>query len=60
MATRLEKFNEFCATRSLYFPSAEIYANNFAGFYEYGPIGNRIRINLINFWREEFVEKIIF
>ena len=57
MATRLEKFNEFCATRSLYFPSAEIYANNFAGFYEYGPIGNRIRINLINFWREEFVRK---
>lgn len=57
MATRLEKFNEFCATRSLYFPSAEIYANNFAGFYEFGPIGNRIRINLINFWREEFVRK---
>lgn len=60
MATRLEKFNEFCATRSLYFPSAEIYANNFAGFYEYGPIGNRIRINLINFWREEFVRKNSF
>jgi len=57
MATRLEKFNEFCATRSLYFPSAEIYANSFAGFYEFGPIGNRIRINLINFWREEFVKK---
>ncbi len=57
MATRLEKFNEFCAIRSLYFPSSEIYANNFAGFYEYGPIGNRIRINLINFWREEFVRK---
>ncbi len=57
MATRLEKFNEFCATRSLYFPSAEIYANNFAGFYEFGPMGNRIRINLINFWREEFVRK---
>lgn len=57
MATRLEKFNEFCATRSLYFPSAEIYSNSFAGFYEFGPIGNRIRINLINFWREEFVRK---
>lgn len=57
MVTRLEKFNEFCATRSLYFPSAEIYSNSFAGFYEFGPIGNRIRINLINFWREEFVRK---
>ncbi len=57
MATRLEKFNEFCATRSIYFPSAEIYANNFAGFYDYGPIGNRIRVNIINFWREEFVKR---
>ena len=54
---KLDKFSEFCGTRSLYYPSAEIYANNFAGFYEYGPIGNLIRINLINFWREEFVRK---
>lgn len=57
MSNRLEKFTEFCKTRSLFFPSAEIYPNNFAGFFDYGPIGNKIRINIINFWREEFVKK---
>lgn len=57
MTSRLEKFTEFCSTRSLFFPSAEIYANSLAGFYEYGPIGNLIRINIINFWRKEFVRK---
>jgi glycyl-tRNA synthetase len=55
--TKIDKFQEFCGTRNLYFPSAEIYANTFAGFYEYGPIGNLIRINIINFWRQEFVRK---
>jgi glycyl-tRNA synthetase len=54
---KIDKFNELIATKSLYFPSAEIYSDNFAGFFEYGPIGNRIRLNLINFWRKEFVRK---
>ena len=54
---KIEAFYDFCSSRSLFFPSAEIYANSFAGFYEYGPIGNLIRINIINFWREEFVKK---
>lgn len=54
---RIKRFNEMIATKSLYFPSAEIYSNNFAGFYEYGPLGNKIRLNIINFWRKEFVEK---
>lgn len=54
---RIDRFNEMIQTRSFYFPSAEIYSNNFAGFYEYGPIGNKIRLNIINFWRSEFVKK---
>lgn len=54
---KIDQFYEFCASRSLFFPSAEIYSNSFAGFYEYGPLGNLIRINLINFWRNEFVRK---
>jgi glycyl-tRNA synthetase len=54
---RIDRFNEMISTRAFYFPSAEIYSKNFAGFYEYGPIGNRIRINIINFWRSEFVKK---
>jgi len=54
---RIDRFNEMVSTRGLYFPSAEIYPKSFAGFYEYGPIGNKIRLNLIKFWRNEFVKK---
>lgn len=55
--TRINRFNEMVGTRSLYFPSAEIYSKHFAGFYEFGPIGNRIVLNLVDFWRKEFVRK---
>jgi glycyl-tRNA synthetase len=54
---KIERFNEMISTRAFYFPSAEIYSKNFAGFYEYGPLGNKIRLNLISFWRNEFVKK---
>ncbi|MCD6247464.1 MAG: glycine--tRNA ligase [Candidatus Diapherotrites archaeon] len=43
--------------RQLFFPTAEIYASKPAGFWEFGPIGVRIRNNIINFWRKELVEK---
>jgi len=33
---KLNKFNEMVSSRSFFFPSAEIYPTNFAGFYEYG------------------------
>ena len=33
---KVDKFNEMIATRAFYFPSAEIYSKNFAGFFEYG------------------------
>jgi len=55
--TRIQRFNEMIGTRSLYFPSAEIYPKHFAGFFEYGPLGNKIRLNLIKFWRNEFIKK---
>lgn len=42
--------------RSIFFPSAEIYANAPAGFWEFGPIGEKIRRKVIDFWRKEFVE----
>lgn len=53
---RLNKFNEMISTRAFFFPSAEIYPN-FAGFFEYGPLGTKIKQNIINFWRKEFVKK---
>jgi len=53
---RIERFEEMIQTRGFYFPSAEIYSNSFAGFFEYGPIGNKIRLNIVNFWRRELVQ----
>ncbi len=57
MLQKKEKFQEFISTKAIYFPSAEIYSNNFAGFYEYGPLGQKIKLNIIDFWRKEFVQK---
>lgn len=54
---QFDKFNEMCSVRGLFFPSAEIYSNNFAGFYEYGPIGAMIKNRIVDFWRKEFVKK---
>jgi len=42
--------------RNIFYPTAEIYSNTSAGFYDYGPIGVKIRNNIVEFWRKEFVE----
>lgn len=42
--------------RNIFFPTAEIYSNSPAGFYDYGPIGVKIKNNIINFWRKELVD----
>jgi glycyl-tRNA synthetase len=52
-----KEFESMLLRKSFYFPSAEIYSDSLAGFYEFGPIGNRIRLNIIDFWRKEFVRK---
>ena len=54
---RIERLNELISNKSIYFPSAEIYSKNFSGFFDYGPIGNKIRLNIIDFWRKELVRK---
>jgi len=43
--------------RALFFPSAEIYAEKIAGFFDFGPIGARIRRKIIEVWRKKLVEK---
>ncbi len=46
--------------RSLFYPAAEIYAGSPSGFWEFGPIGEKIRRKIIDLWRKEFVEKECF
>jgi glycyl-tRNA synthetase len=42
--------------RALFFPTAEIYANAPAGFWDFGPIGTRIRRKVVELWRERLVD----
>ncbi|MCD6478693.1 MAG: glycine--tRNA ligase [Candidatus Diapherotrites archaeon] len=52
-----EELQNLALRRQLFYPTAEIYANAPAGFWEFGPIGVRIRNNIIAFWRKELVER---
>ncbi|MFH1234522.1 MAG: glycine--tRNA ligase [Candidatus Diapherotrites archaeon] len=51
-----ELFN-LALRRQLYFPAAEIYAGAPAGFWDFGPVGVRIRNKVVDLWRKELLEK---
>ncbi|MEK6941476.1 MAG: glycine--tRNA ligase [archaeon] len=52
-----EEIINLALRRSLFFPSAEIYANAPAGFFDFGPDGAAIRRKIVEFWRKELVQK---
>jgi glycyl-tRNA synthetase len=54
----MQKLMNLALRRSIFFPTAEIYSNTPAGFYDYGPIGLKIRNNIVNFWRKHLVEEL--
>lgn len=43
--------------RGFFFQTAEIYSDMNAGFYEYGPLGVKLKNKIIEFWREHLVER---
>ncbi len=49
--------NEIVDRRMFYYPGFSIY-NEMSGFYDYGPIGLRIRRNVESAWRNLFVERL--
>ncbi len=51
----IEELRQLCLRRAIFFPESEIYGG-FAGFYNYGPIGLKIKKNFIQAWRKVFVE----
>ena len=51
----LEKVFALCARRGIIIPTAEIYGG-LSGFFEYGPVGLRIKQKLLNLWRKWFVD----
>lgn len=54
--SRLDEIMTVSLRRGILYPSAEIYGG-LAGFYDFGPIGTRIRNNLIDLWRAWFIER---
>lgn len=52
-----EDLLNLASRKSLFYPAAEIYAGSPSGFWEYGPLGSRIRNHIAQFWRDEFVHK---
>ncbi|MBN2126910.1 MAG: glycine--tRNA ligase [Candidatus Diapherotrites archaeon] len=52
-----EEIINLALRRNLFFPAAEIYSSALAGFWDFGPIGTRMRQKVISFWRKNLVEK---
>lgn len=57
MATASEDLMNLALRRSLFYPAAEIYSGAPSGFWEFGPVGEKIRSKVIDLWRKELVEK---
>ncbi|RME79437.1 MAG: glycine--tRNA ligase [Methanobacteriota archaeon] len=51
-----ERVFEIALNRLFFYPSNEIYEAR-AGFYDYGPVGIRIKRNIERLWREVFIEE---
>jgi len=52
-----EEIVNLALRRAIFFPSAEIYADSPAGFFDFGPVGVSIRRKIASYWRKELVEK---
>ncbi|MGC9310549.1 MAG: glycine--tRNA ligase [Candidatus Aenigmatarchaeota archaeon] len=52
----LNKISALCKRRGFIFPSCEIYGG-FAGFYDYGPLGSEMKLNLKDSWWGRFVRQ---
>jgi len=48
---------EIAANRGFFWPTAEIYSDKLAGFFEYGQNGLALKNNILKVWREELLEK---
>ncbi len=52
-----EEIINLALRRGLFYPAAEIYPNSPSGFWDFGPDGETIRRKIVEFWRNELVEK---
>jgi glycyl-tRNA synthetase len=50
-----EEIIDVCLRRGIIFPSAEIYGG-LSGYYEFGPVGELIRENIVALWKQKFIK----
>lgn len=55
--SKYEIITELALRKSLFYPSAEIYPDIPAGFWDFGPFGQAIRRKVVDFWRHELIQK---
>lgn len=55
-ADRYEKIMELAKRRGFFWPSYEIYGG-VAGFYDLGPLGTRLKENIVELWRQHFIKR---
>jgi glycyl-tRNA synthetase len=53
----VDSIAEIAANRGFFWPTAEIYPDKLAGFFEYGPNGLALKNNILQLWREELLQK---
>ncbi len=53
---KYEKVMELAKRRGFFWPSYEIYGG-VAGFYDLGPLGVRLKENIVSLWREHFIKR---
>jgi len=54
MSLSIDEMASFCKRKGLIYPTAEIYGG-LAGFFDYGPYGSEMKLNLKNTWWNYFV-----
>ncbi|MEM4703171.1 MAG: glycine--tRNA ligase [Candidatus Pacearchaeota archaeon] len=54
---KLKKVLEIASKRGFFWPTAEIYPDKQAGFFDYGQNGIALKENIIKIWRKELVRK---
>ena len=55
--SKYEELMQLALEKGFFFPSAEIYNDAPAGFWDYGPVGLLLRENFVRLWRREIVRR---
>jgi glycyl-tRNA synthetase len=55
--SKFDIVSDLALRRGIYFPSAEIYSDTPAGFWDYGPLGVALKRRIIELWRQTIVKR---